>query len=157
MSRLAVKDYFRRQMALLDIPVPCAVLNQRPKEIAVGDQAVIVINIAHSKEVRFTMPRTTGNKKIDHQVRLDLFWVSSDEQDGGNAFDQLLEQVDGIFRAAPMPESLTDPESGAPSTLLFVGEDIETAVNEPLLDESLLGMVVFTATKIVLATELTQG
>jgi len=157
MSRLAVKAFCRETMALLDVPVPCAVLEQRPKSIPVGEQAVIVVAIDHSKETRFTMPRVTGNKSIIHQMRLDLFWVAADEQTGGAAFDELLEQVDGLFRSAPMPRDLTDPQSGATSRLLFVGEDIETTVQEPLLDESLQGLVVFTASKIIQTTELVQG
>lgn len=157
MSRSAIKAYCQRQLALLDIPVPCAVVTQRPKEIAVGEQAVVAIGVATSHEKRFTLSRGAGRKQVEHQVRLDIYWVAADEQQGGEAFDDLLEQIDTIFRGVPIPANIQDPDSGAQSVILWIGEEIETAVDEPLLDESLQGLVVFTAMKTLAVTEHLTG
>lgn len=157
MSRLAIKTYCRQAMALLDVPVPCAVVTQRPREIAVGEQAVIAINVPESKERRYTLSRGTGRKEISHQVRLDIYWVAADEQQGGTAFDDLLAQIDGIFRTLPIPVDIRDPESGSQSVILWIGEEMTTSVQEPLLDESLQGLVVFTAQKTLAVTEHVSG
>lgn len=157
MSRLAIKTYCRRVMALLDVPVPCAVMTQRPREIAVGEQAVVAINVPESKERRFTLSRGAGRKEIIHQVRLDIYWIAADEQQGGQAFDDLLEQIDAMFRGATIPANIADPDSGAQSVILWIGEEIATTVEEPLLDESLQGLVVFTAQKTLAVTEHLSG
>ncbi|HEY8744820.1 MAG TPA: hypothetical protein VIU62_17155 [Chloroflexota bacterium] len=157
MSRLAVKAYCRQAMALLDVPVPCVVVTQRPREIAVGEQAVITINVPESKERRLTLSRGAGRKEISHQVRLDIYWIAADEQQGGAAFDDLLEQIDGIFRTVTIPVAISDPDSGSQSVLVWIGEDLTTSVAEPLLDESLQGLVVFTAQKTLAVTEHVMG
>ena len=157
MSRLAVKAYMAQQLALLDVPVPLTVLTQRPKETEVGEKAVIVIAIESTREQRFTVPRGGGSKKLLHKVRCDLYWMASEPDVGGNAFDQLLDQVDGIVRAVTLPVTLADPQSGAASNLFLIGEDIETSVNEPLLDASLEGYVVFSASKTYDCWEAVQG
>jgi hypothetical protein len=157
MTRLAVKAYCRQAMALLDVPVPCAVLTQRPREIAVGEQAVIAIGVPESNERRFTLSRGAGRKEIAHQVRLDIYWVAADEQQGGEAFDDLLEQIDGIFRAVTIPVAISDPDSGSQSVIVWIGEALATTVDEPLLDESLQGLVVFSARKTLAVTEHVVG
>ncbi|GEM_PF-6024082 len=150
MSRFAIKAYCRQQMALLDVPAPCAVLTQRPKEIEVGEQAVIVVNVPESKERRYTLNRGFGRKQIEHRV-------AADAQAGGQAFDSLLEQIDGIFRAVVIPANVSDPDSGGQSVIVWIGEEIDTTVEEPLLDESLQGMVVFSAQKQLAVTEHVAG
>lgn len=157
MSRLAVKSYCRQALALLDVPVPCVVVTQRPRQIAVGEQAVIAVSVAESKERRFTLSRGAGRKEIVHQVRLDVYWIAADEQRGGVAFDDLLEQIDGIFRATTIPVAIADPDSGGQSVIVWIGEEITTIVDEPLLDESLQGLVAFTAQKTLAVTEHVVG
>ena len=157
MSRLAVKAYCRQAMALLDVPVPCVVVTQRPREIAVREQAVITINVPESKERRFTLSRGAGRKEISHQVRFDIYWIAADEQQGGAAFDDMLEQIDGIFRTVTIPVAISDPDSGSQSVLVWIGEELTTSVAEPLLDESLQGLVVFTAQKTLAVTEHVTG
>ncbi len=157
MSRPAVKAFCRQAMALLDVPVPCAVVTQRPRQIEVGEQAVITIQVAESKERRFTLSRGAGRKEIVHQVRLDIYWLAADEQQGGAAFDDLLEQIDGIFRTVTIPAAISDPDSGSQSVIVWIGEEVATAVEEPLLDESLQGLVVFTAQKTLAVTEHLTG
>ena len=157
MSRLAIKEFCRRQMALLDVPAPCAVLTQRPKAIGVGEQAVIVVGVPASKEERLTLGRGSGRKRVDHQVRLDVYWLAADEQDGGDEFDGLLEQIDGIFRSVTIPAGVQDPATGASSVVVWIGEEIETAVDEPVLDGSLQGLVGFSARKTLLVTEHVTG
>jgi hypothetical protein len=157
MSRLAIKEYCRQQLALLDVPVPCAVLVQRPKEIEVGEQAVMVVQVPETKERRLTASRGVGRKELLHRVRLDLYWLAADEQAGGRAFDGLLEQVDAIFRSAAIPAAVSDPDTGAASVVVWIGEEIETTVEEPLLDESLAGLVVFAAQKTLPVTEHLVG
>ena len=157
MTRLAIKAYCRQAMALLDVPVPCAVLTQRPREITVGEQAVIAIGVPESKERRFTASRGAGRKEIAHRVRLDIYWVAADEQQGGEAFDDLLEQIDGIFRAVAIPSAISDPDSGSQSVIVWIGEELTTTVEEPLLDESLQGLVVFAAQKTLAVTEHVVG
>lgn len=157
MSRLAIKHYCRQQLALLDVPAPCAVLTQRPKEIEVGEQAVIVVNVPESKERRYTLNRGFGRKQIEHRVRLDVYWVAADAQTGGQAFDGLLEQIDGIFRTVVIPANISDPDSGGQSVIVWIGEEIDSAIEEPLLDETLQGMVVFSAQKQLAVTEHIGG
>ncbi|MGI8915207.1 MAG: hypothetical protein ACR2JY_15715 [Chloroflexota bacterium] len=157
MSRPAVKAFCRQAMALLDVPVPCAVVTQRPRQIEVGEQAVITIQVAESKERRFTLSHGAGRKEIVHQVRLDIYWLAADEQQGGAAFDDLLEQIDGIFRTVTIPTAISDPDSGSQSVIVWIGEEVATAVEEPLLDESLQGLVVFTAQKTLAVTEHLTG
>ena len=83
MSRLAVKTYCRQAMALLDVPVPCAVVTQRPREIAVGEQAVIAINVPESKERRAAVFCLTIGHIAAHQVTRGI----SQRADHGNAPD----------------------------------------------------------------------
>lgn len=157
MTRLAVKSYCERLLALLDVPVPCAVLTQRPREISVGEQAVLLIALPASKEERFAGPRPAGRKQVTHRVALDVYWVAADDQQGGESFDQLLEQIDALFRGATMPAAVRDPQSGTESQIVFIAEEIETAVNEPQLIEQLEGYIVFTAQKMVQVVEHTTG
>lgn len=144
-------------MALLDVPVPCAIVTQRPRQIEVGEQAVVVINVAESKEGRFALSRGAGRKEIVHQVRLDIYWIAADDQQGGAAFDGLLEQIDAIFRAVAIPAAIADPDSGSQSVIVWIGEEITTTVDEPLLDETLQGLVVFAARKTLAVTEHVTG
>jgi hypothetical protein len=113
--------------------------------------------VAESKERRLTLSRGAGRKEVVHQVRLDVYWIAADEQQGGAAFDDLLEQIDGIFRAVAIPVAIADPDSGGQSVLLWIGEEITTIVDEPLLDESLQGHVVFAAQKTLAVTEHVVG
>jgi hypothetical protein len=156
-SRLAVKSFCRQALALLDVPVPCAVVTQRPRQIDVGEQAVVAINVAESKERRFTLSRGAGRKEIVHQVRLDIYWIAADDERGGAAFDDLLEQIDAIFRAVAIPAAIADPDSGGQSVIVWIGEEIATTVEEPLLDETVQGLVVFTAQKTLAVTEHVTG
>ena len=157
MSQLAVKRFCRRQLALLDVPVQAAVFSQRPRQVAVGDQAVVVITIPQSRERRLTLSRGAGRKAIVHQVRLDIYWLATDEQDGGRQFDGLLARLDQLFRATPLPAALSDPESGEQSVLTAVGEEIDTRLEPPLLDEQGEGLVAFTAEKLLTITEHVTG
>ena len=157
MSRLAVKAYVEQQLAGLSIPVACTVLRQRPKTVEVGEQAVIVVDVAMSRERRYTIPRGVGRKQVDHQVRLDVYWLAADEQQGGDDFDALLEQIDAIFRAAAIPADATDPETSDTSQIVFIGEDIDTEAEPPLTDESLQGLVAFAARKTLAVVEHIVG
>lgn len=157
MSRLGVKAYVADQLAGLSLPVECTVLRQRPKAIEVGEQAVIVVDVARSQERRYTIPRGAGRKQVDHQVRLDLYWLAADEQQGGDDFDTLLEQVDAIFRAVALPADALDPETSDTSQIVFIGEQIDTETDQPLLDESLQGLVAFSARKTLAVIEHIVG
>ena len=157
MSALAVKTYVQQQMALLDVPVLCQVFSQRPKEVAVGETAVIIVTIPQSREKRFTLNRGYGRKQVDHTVRLDIYWVAADEQQGGQWFDGLLWQIDHIFRGVTIPVDIADPDNGEQTVILFIGEDIETRLDAPLLDESVQGVVAFTAEKTLTVTEHLTG
>jgi hypothetical protein len=157
MSRLAVKSYVAAQFASLNVPGNCTVCYEDPKVEEVVTQALLVIRILRSRETRYTMPRLTGNKKIEHEVSVTVNWITDDEQAGGRIFDAVLEQLDGFMRAAPLPADLTDPDSGLPSRLLFAGETIETEVVPPEQADSQLGAVVFGALKLYNLTELVQG
>ncbi|MCL5947421.1 MAG: hypothetical protein M1298_05340, partial [Chloroflexi bacterium] len=64
MTRLAVKTFCQQQLALLDVPVPCAVLTQRPREVSVGTQAVLIVTLPEGKEERFAGPRPQGRKQV---------------------------------------------------------------------------------------------
>ncbi|MCL4545104.1 MAG: hypothetical protein M1118_10990 [Chloroflexi bacterium] len=157
MSRLAVKEYCRQQLALLDVPVPCVVLAQRPREIAAAEQAVIIVTLPESREERFTAPRLFGRKQVTYGAGLEIYWVAADDQAGGTAFDQLLDQIDQYFRLAALPVAIRDPQSGEESQIVFIAEEIATAVEEPLLVEELQGYIVFTARKTVQVVEHTTG
>lgn len=157
MTRLAVKSYVAAQLQSLNVPGNCTVCYEDPKVEEVVTQALIVIRILRSKEVRFTMSRGTGNKKIEHEVTVTINWITDDEQAGGRIFDAVLEQLDGFMRASPLPADLMDPDSGLPSRLLFAGETIETEVVPPEQADSQLGAVVFGALKLYTVTELVQG
>ncbi len=157
MTRLAVKGYCQEQLALLDVPVSCAVLAQRPREIAAAEQAVIIVTLPESREERFTAPRLAGRKQVTYGVGLEVYWVAADDQAGGAAFDQLLDQIDQRFRLAALPAAVQDPQSGEPSQIVFIAEEIATAVEEPLLVEELQGYIVFTARKTVQVVEHLTG
>jgi hypothetical protein len=156
-TRLALKTYCQRELALLDVPIPLAVLIQRPKQVEAGEQAVVIIEVAASKEGRYTLDRPLGQKRIDHQLHLDVYWVTAEEQAGGAAFDGLLEQIDAVFRQAVLPVPLRDPDSGLASTLVWIGEDIDTQVLPPLLDAALEGLVVLCAEKTLQVREQVVG
>ena len=68
-----------------------------------------------------------------------------------------MEQIDGIFRTVTIPVAISDPDSGSQSVLVWIGEELTTSVAEPLLDESLQGLVVFTAQKTLAVTEHVTG
>jgi hypothetical protein len=156
-SQAAVKQFCAAQLALLDAPVQTAVYSQRPKQVTVGEQAVVVVTIADSREARFAPPRGAGRKIVVHRVRLDLYWLAADEQQGGAAFDALLQQVQARFRTASLPASLSDPATGEESVLVWIGEEIETTLNEPLLDETAEGLATFSAELVLPATEHVEG
>ena len=157
MSQLAVKLYAQQQLALLDVPVQAAVFSQRPKQVAVGDQAVVVITCPESRERRLTVTRGSGRKEVVHRLRLEVYWVAADEQTGGRAFDTLLWQLDNLFRSVAIPAAVSDPESGEASVVLFIGEAIETTLHEPVLDEAPQGLVAFSAEKVLTVTEHVTG
>lgn len=157
MSQAAIKAFCAAQLALLDTPVQTAVYSQRPKQVTVGEQAVVVITIADSRETRFAPPRGAGRKVVVHRVRLDLFWLAADEQQGGTAFDALLQQVQARFRSLSLPVDLNDPATGEASVLVWIGEEIEMTLNEPLLDESAAGLAAFSAELVLPATEHLEG
>lgn len=156
MSRLAVKAFVAQQLALLDIPVPLTVLTQRPKEVEVGIHAVVVIELPETKEMRLTLGRPNGSKKVEHRVSLGIYWMGVDPTTG-DRFDELLDQMDDILRTTTIPVTLTDPQSGSKSQLVWIGEEIETRVHEPLLDESLEGLIVYSAEKTYAVWEQVTG
>ena len=157
MSVVAIKTYVQQQTALLDVPVTCEIFAQRPKEVEVGQNAIIVVNVPQSREKRLTMPRTYGQKVIEHQVSLVVYWVSDDEQTGGQYFDGLLWQIDHIFRTTAIQATITDPDNGEQSVLDFVGENIDTRVDAPEFAGEDQSVVVFAAEKVLLLSERLVG
>lgn len=164
MSALAVKEYVRQQLAALDVPVLASVWSQRPKQVPVGEQTVIVITDPDAREARLAGPRAQagnpqsgGAKTVTHRVRLDVYWVAADEQAGGRWFDTLLELIAQTFRGVALPAALTDPDTGAQSALALIGEEMETHRLEPELDQSVEGLVAFTAEVTLTAVEYVQG
>lgn len=164
MSVLAVKEYVAAQLALLDVPVLASVWSQRPKQVTVGEQTVVIVTCPQSRERRLTgararqgAPTSGGLKQIEHTIRLDVYWIAADEQAGGRWFDTLLDLLDQTYRAVTLPAALTDAETGGQSSISVLGEQIDTQREEPQLDESAEGVVAFTATKTLQVTEYVQG
>lgn len=156
MSELAVKLYVQQQLALLDVPVDARVFSHRPKEVEVGEQAVVVITIRRSREKRFTLSRPAGSKRVDHDVCLYLYMLHDDEQAGGRMFDGLKWQIGRQFRAATIPVSISDPDNGEQSGIMFVGEDIDTRTEEPQV-EAELGTTIFYAEMTLAVAEIVTG
>lgn len=156
MSELAVKLYVQQQLALLDVPVDARVFSHRPKEVEIGEQAVVVITIPRSREKRLTIPRGQGAKRIDHEVRLHCYMLHDDEQAGGRMFDGLKWQIDRQFRTALIPVVISDPDSGEQSGIVLIGEEIETRTEEPQM-EAEFGTAIFYAEVTLSVWENVQG
>jgi hypothetical protein len=56
-----------------------------------------------------------------------------------------------------IPAAIADPDSGSQSVIVWIGEEITTTVDEPLLDETLQGLVVFAAQKTLVVAEHVVG
>lgn len=164
MSALAVKTWVAQQLSSLDVPVLASVWSQRPKQVAVGDQTVVIVTCPETRESRLTGPRARagvptsgGLKSLIRRVRLDVYWVAADEQAGGRAFDTLLETLVGVYRAVALPAALVDPDTGAQSSVGLIGEDMETRMEEPEQDRSQEGLVAFAAELTLTVVEYVQG
>ena len=168
MSRLAVK-HFCASRVLADItqPMPTLVFEQRPKQTDYGEnQAIIAVVIPDSDEEQRTLTVGPKLRQVVHSVRLDIYWESADAELGGVSFDALLEIIDAKFRGAMTKTAyleITDPETGAPSTLTAVGTSIKTTVEEPVIVQQegtadpTEGLVAFEAHKLIAVTEYLQG
>ena len=168
MSRLAVKHFCAsRVLADLDQPMPCLIYEHRPKQTEYGENlAVIAIVIPDTDEQQKTLTVGPKLRQVVHGVRLDIYWESADAEQGGVTFDALLEVIDERFRHAMDDTKLLpikDPETGAPSTIVFVATSIRTTVEEPVIVQqegaSTLteGLVAYEAHKLIAVTEYLQG
>ena len=143
-------------------PVPVEALDHRPKRGQAADSVIVVAVLPSSNERRFAHPRGEYGSKIrDLSIRLDLYWITMDEQVGGQVFDALLDNIDDLFRGYPEPSigvQMVDPLTGEQSILQKVGEEIRTAVADPVRDpDELEGLVLFTAQKWLTVSELLAG
>lgn len=161
MTQLAVRSYVATLLADLDLPVPAQVFVQEPKQTSIGSNTVIVIKSPHSKEnrQRGTMPLGSGQKHVTHEVFLSIVWEAADEQVGGDEFDVLLSKIDAALRPAfgDLPVNLNDPQTGEPSRVIDLGEEIDTTRLEPVVDDGAQGLVVFAAAKTLTVLEVIQG
>lgn len=155
MTRLAIKEFVKRQLELIDQPVPLAVYTQQPKAEDVGQQSLIFITIVNSTESRVALTYNQGMKKILHDVAMGIIWVADEAQSGGDNFDSLLELIDTALRNAQPAQAVViiDPFTGQQSNLAYIAQEIKTTVDPPELNDTLGGQIVFRAVKTVSVDE----
>jgi hypothetical protein len=73
-------------------------------------------------EQRATLSRGTGQKRIEHSVKVFVQWIGPN--DDGDSFPLLLDAARALLRAVPLPVQLTDPYTGESSSLQDFGESI---------------------------------
>lgn len=136
MSLNAVQLYLKGILNGLALPSDLGTLTAfitPPSPDYVSDP-VIYIWGSTQVETRQTMPRakpgqpaTGGFKRIQHEVDAWLIWFGqADDTTADSQFPMVIDAVNAAVRNVLMPVSLTDPTTGAPYTILAVGEHIRT-------------------------------
>ena len=97
-----------------------------------ADNPQIYVWGGRSDESRMTLPRFRAQKRIAHTISLWIQWVSDSNPDNVQQFPVFLDTITYTLRSLPIPAQLTDPTTGAVSTLLNMGERIITEYGTPL-------------------------
>ena len=148
MSDLAIKTFLQITLANLTGQIPLTVWAQAPKRMVAGtDQCAVVINIPNVRETRISRPRGGGTKERMVTARLSFTWVYLDDQAGGQFFGLLLDAVDKLFNNLSLPVMVTDPVTGETTSLHDLGEQIDTTVADPQLDQGPENYMIYLAEK----------
>jgi hypothetical protein len=104
-----------------------------PGQADVGHPVIHVFTSGFS-ERRQTMPRASnahpgGYKKARHSVDLFILVLQkSTKSYADSAFPILLETIMQKLRSVPLTAPITDPDTGAESTILSIGEEFEVKI-----------------------------
>lgn len=158
MTRTATKEFVGRGFADFTVPVPLSVWLYLPKEDEVGTNAAVILDIPRSREKRLTIGGLhTGRKEVSHQLELRVWYTNDDSQVGGRVFEVLLSKVDDVLRGFNTPQAVSDPNTGEQSTVVYVAEEIDTAVSFPEAYEEGGSNLVFMAVKTATVVEHVEG
>jgi hypothetical protein len=161
-SQLAVKAYVAAQVATAslagthwgDLGGTVHPWRQRPKIDKVGTSVYAAIGRCKLVAKRLSVPRGFGQKQRHYVVEVLVYADSSDEEQGGDDFDTLIERIIVALESAAVPAQGIDPTGRTPnSTILSCAEDISAETMDPTLTGA-QGRVRFYAVLSVAVTEL---
>lgn len=124
----------------------CLVYAQRPKFQKLGAKAMLVIGDVRRKTLRIGMGRPAGLKRHEYDITLLVQAVDSDDQGGGDDFDQVMDQVETIMETLLIEAVITDPVDGSKYRITKIGEEIDSQTHPPETTAP-QGLVTFTGQK----------
>lgn len=160
MTQLAVKTEIAKLFSDITSPVSCDVFIQMPREDQVGLKAILLISIKQSRESRESLGFGIGIKQIQHSVSIQSWYVNDDPQVGGREFDVLISVIQKLLRGYGAPgaaQQISDPETGEQSQILWLGEEITSAIQTPEISEETSGEFIFSGVVNTVVVEQIQG
>jgi hypothetical protein len=163
----SVQQYVRGLLDQLPLPLNLGRLAAfiDPPNPGDGTQPAVYVWGSTQQEFRQTMPRARpgnlasgGFKKVEHAIDLWLIWFGDAEDPRASSmFPLVIDSINKQLRNTLMPvQGVTDPDTGDVSTILSIGEKIDSdyAPVHSLEDERWL---VYNAHIICHVTELLQA
>lgn len=118
---------------------------------------------------RQTMPRVnnisgvspSGQRSGYHKITWNMYlyvmyMTTADNPNADQDFPLIIDAITNVLHTTPCPVDLTDPTTGAPSTLLLIGEHIHGQM-APVQDLNNQGMVLYDAQLVCDVDELIQA
>ena len=102
-----------------------------PPVVPAGENPQIFVWGGSLDEQRATLPRPTGEKRIQHTVYLWILWISDNEVGNVQNFPLLLDRIRAVARSVTLPVPLTDQTTGEQSVLTDFGERIMQEYGTP--------------------------
>lgn len=124
----------------------CLVFAQRPKFQKLGSKAMLVVGDVQRKTLRIGMGRPAGMKRHEYDIPLIVQAIAKDDQEGGDDFDQVMDQVETILEKVLIETVITDPVDGSQYRVTKIGEEIDSHTFPPEVTEE-QGLVTFTGSK----------
>lgn len=131
-----VQQYLKSLLDQTPLPLGEGVLTAviTPPDPGEGMVPTVYIWGSVADEARQSMPRakpgqysTGGFKKIMHKIDLWITWFGyADDAQADSLFPAIIDSVTAVLRNTLMPvQNVVDPVTGAPSTLLAIGERMD--------------------------------
>lgn len=128
-------------------------MRQVPKFEKLGTGLFIITGPSTRTQTRLSGSRGAGQKKNVYRMRVWMYAVAKDDQQGGDDFDIAWENLAHLFVTLAVQVGITDPITGEQSWLHDVGELIEDTVEEPKVSKP-QGLVRFMAEAFVTIEEI---
>ncbi len=128
--------YLQQALDGLDSPSPDVPPAQAwvlpPAVVNTADAPQLFIWGGDLDEVRVTMPRFTGQKRVSYDVDIWVQFATSNDTANLQDFPQLLDAVRSFLRNLNLPIALTDAISGETSVIQTIGEHIRVSYAPPV-------------------------